>query len=166
MKQLASWDWATTRSLDFPFTADHCWEDWRLWVIPVNPLNIERHSISSMTNERTLTNIYIMFNNYIGMNWHIHCWKYLFIYGEQFRILLKFSVLRHIVRTQAASYELDHQNVMLHSHSDLELAVQPLTSLWWSQQTLATGTTPFTSMTSFLQILQMSDRVYDMYFEA
>ena len=28
LKQVASWDWATTRFLDFLFTAAHCWVNW------------------------------------------------------------------------------------------------------------------------------------------
>jgi hypothetical protein len=28
LKHLASWDWATTKFLDFPFTAAHYWVSW------------------------------------------------------------------------------------------------------------------------------------------
>jgi hypothetical protein len=50
VKQLASWDWATASSLDFPVTDDHCWGSWTTDCKSSNSLYIERHSISSVTS--------------------------------------------------------------------------------------------------------------------
>ena len=56
LKQLASWDRVTTRSLDFPFTADHCWGVGLQPVSHHNNFRYYRDTIHKFCDSRALTN--------------------------------------------------------------------------------------------------------------